>query len=516
MASSAYQAVAFVQDYSLTLIVFIAALTPIYLCYKIPIRPRFSSLRGLPCAPQKPLLQRLFIEPNSLDFVQWAETVPNDGMIRYFGLLNGERVLLTTTDGTRVVHSGDTKTYSRPPAAKAILCRLTGGGIFAAEGSEHASQRKEMQPGFKHRQLKDMYPTFWKKTVELLDSLDSFCGKSAKLIEVDDWVSRGTLDAIALAGFGFDFNSIEEPQSELVRNYRTAFLPSGSAALIKILAQIVPIRILFNLPMKRNRDAKACIQTIRCATREVIKKRESESTAEKEAHKDILSVLLASPKFATTEDMVSQCMAVLAAGHEASALALGWTLYELSKDPERQQRLREEIRTNMPSPGSDTPIDPAKVDSMEYLEAVVKESLRFWGPVPRQTRVSPEKTVVCGQAIPARTPLVVSLYLMNRSKENWGPTAGEFIPERWLGSAEAKAYGGSKDRYCFSTFSHGARSCIGQKFAHYEILIFLAGLVGKFEWSPGPEKTVEADHWTTVMLKTNGILRLTAKPLDLW
>ena len=119
--------------------------------------------------------------------------------------------------------------------------------------------------------------------------------------------------------------------------------------------------------------------------------------------------------------------------------------------------------------------------------------------------------------IPPNTPLAVSFYAMNRSTRNWGPDAAKFVPERWLGSNEAKAYGGSRDRFSFSTFSHGARSCIGQKFAHYEILVFLAGLVGRFDWSFVADKgEVVADHDSTVMLKVSGGLQLSARAVKGW
>ena len=45
------------------------------------------------------------------------------------------------------------------------------------------------------------------------------------VLEIDEWASRGTLDAIALAGFGFDYDSITKPHSELIVKYRQAFLP---------------------------------------------------------------------------------------------------------------------------------------------------------------------------------------------------------------------------------------------------------------------------------------------------
>ncbi|KAM0704998.1 hypothetical protein Q7P35_007785 [Cladosporium inversicolor] len=511
------------QTYAWQFALLFAVLLPCFAAHRIFLAPFFSANRHLPTVQQGHVLKRLFKEPNSIDFLQWIEQIPNDGLIRFHGVLNGERLLITTTEGTKVVHDGDTKDFHRPPAAKAILTRLTGGAIFAAEGREHVAHRREMTPAFKHRHLKELYPTFWSKTVELVQSLQQHCRATSgnAVIEIDDWVSRGTLDAIALAGFGFDFNSIAKPYSELVRKYRQAFLPGKSAARIRILANIVPIKLLFRLPMKRNRDAKACIKVIRSATYEVVQERQAQP-AEKQDRQDILTVMLESPLFKDNTDlMVSQCMAFLAAGHEASALALGWTLYELSLDRQRQDKLREEIRSNLPAPGSGVQIEASQVDRLEYLGAVVQESLRKWGPVPRQTRVSPQAMTVSNHVVPRNTPLVVSFYAMNRMQENWGSDAADFKPERWLGSGEAKALGGAKDRFCFSTFSHGARSCIGQRFAHYEVLVFLAGLVGAFEWSfvdkEGlPKGMVDADHDSTVMLKVADGLQLAVKAIDGW
>jgi cytochrome P450 len=128
---------------------------------------------------------------------------------------------------------------------------------------------------------------------------------------------------------------------------------------------------------------------------------------------------------------------------------------------------------------------------------------------------------VLGTVIPAKTPLAVSFYAMNRCTRNWGPDAVQFRPERWLGSDAAKSFGGSRDRFSFSTFSHGPRHCIGQKFAHYEILVFLAGLVGRFHWTfvdqeELPSGEIVPDHDSTVMLKVSGGLRLHAKAIDGW
>ena len=162
-----------------------------------------------------------------------------------------------------------------------------------------------------------------------------------------------------------------------------------------------------------------------------------------------------------------------------------------------------------------------QIDNLPFLEAVIQESLRFWSVVPRQTRLPIRPVTIAGEAIPPGTLLVNSFYATNRATKNWGPDAATFRPERWLGSSEAKAYGGAKDRSAFSTFSHGAKSCIGYKFAHFEMLVFLAGLVGSFEWEfvdkPGlPPGVVKADHDSTIMLKLDGGLQLKATPVEGW
>ena len=134
--------------------------------------------------------------------------------------------------------------------------------------------------------------------MKLLRSVQQHCEQSqeSKIIDVDEWISRGTLDAIALVGFVFDFNYIAEPHSELVVKYRQAFLSGKSAAHVRALAYVVPIELLFRLPMKRNRDAEACIKAISSATYEVVEKRQAEPE-EKQDGQDILAVMLKSPLF---------------------------------------------------------------------------------------------------------------------------------------------------------------------------------------------------------------------------
>ena len=67
-------------------------------------------------------------------------------------------------------------------------------------------------------------------------------------IDVNSWASRTTLDIIGVAGMGQDFNSIVQPNNELIRTYKTIFSPSRVGQIFAVLRLIIPSKILSSLP----------------------------------------------------------------------------------------------------------------------------------------------------------------------------------------------------------------------------------------------------------------------------
>lgn len=68
---------------------------------------------------------------------------------------------------------------------------------------------------------------------------------------------------------------------------------------------------------------------------------------------------------------------LLLAGHETTANSFGWTIVELSKSPEAQIRLREEIRATEREikARGDAEFTAQDFESMPYLTSVVKVSM---------------------------------------------------------------------------------------------------------------------------------------------
>ena len=337
-------------------------------------------------------------------------------------------------------------------------------------------------PAFAFRHVKDLYPIFWSKAREMTNAISASIKENpaSASLQMSGWASRATLDIIGVAGMGQDFNAIKDPSDELYQTYRNIFSPGKVARVLQVFAIVAPNWLVRALPLKRNEEVKEAIGTIRKVARNLIRNKREQLEKGGRTDVDILSVAIESGGF-TDENLVDQLMTFLAAGHETTASAMTWASYLLCKHPDVQQRLRDEIRSALPSmTTSDEGITSQDIDKLPYLNAVLNETFRVFPPVPLTLRSAAHDTTICGHFIPAGTTIAICPWAINTSKALWGDDAREFKPERWLGPGRANT-GGADSNYAITTFLHGPRSCIGKDFAKAEFACLVAALVGRFE-----------------------------------
>ncbi|KAF4622816.1 hypothetical protein G7Y89_g14209 [Cudoniella acicularis] len=445
----------------------------------------------------------IFSNTTGVPMANWLNTIPNDGLIAYRGLLNIERVLLTSPKALSEVLTLRSYDFIKPTQVVSTLGRILGVGVLLAEGDEHKFQRKHLMPAFAFRHIKDLYPIFWGKARENVHKIEEFVvaggvkkenipnnvpeavdgDKSVAVVEVGSWAQRATLDIIGLAGMGKDFGAVEDDNTLLSRTYRSIFKPTRQAIILGILSVFFPSWLVSRLPVKRNDDIAAAAGTIRKVCREMIEEKKKKLEKKELTDVDILSVALESGAF-TSENLVDQMMTFLAAGHETTASSMTWALYMLCLHPDVQTRLRAEIREHLPSLDTDTDVTSQQIDHMPYLNAVCSEVLRYYPPVPLTPRITANDTTILGKRIPKGTRVMLVPYAVNRSRELWGPDADKFNPDRWMPSENnpQSANGGAPSNYAFLTFLHGPRGCIGQGFAKSEFACLLAAWVGRFEF----------------------------------
>lgn len=221
-----------------------------------------------------------------------------------------------------------------------------------------------------------------------------------------------------------------------------------------------------------------------------------------EEHTDILSMLLAArydDGTAMSETAIrDELMTLLAAGHETSATVLPWAFHFLTTHPEAQRRAADESRAAL---GAGVP-DPAAFQKLDYVDAVVKETMRRRPVIAGIGRILTEAHTIGGLEVPKGTLVSPSIYLAHHEAESW-PEPRRFDPTRFLGPQQPSPY-------AYLPFGGGARRCIGLAFAHYEMRIVIASILARFHVHPvrgiaiTPERrgvTIAPSHGMPVILE---------------
>jgi cytochrome P450 len=164
----------------------------------------------------------------------------------------------------------------------------------------------------------------------------------------------------------------------------------------------------------------------------------------------------------TDQELRDHLMTLLLAGHDTTAIALGWAFEQILSHPEALARIREEVANE------ETP----------YLDAAIKESHRLRPVVPLVIRLLKKPFVAGGREYPAGVHLAPCMLLAHRDPANYADPEA-FRPERFLDKAP--------DPNAWFPFGGGRRRCLGMAFALHEMRVVLATILSraKLELEPG-------------------------------
>ncbi|BBX75253.1 cytochrome P450 [Mycobacterium shinjukuense] len=208
------------------------------------------------------------------------------------------------------------------------------------------------------------------------------------------------------------------------------------------------------------------------------------------ARADVLSRLLQTRDTSTTAltdaELRDQLITLLLAGHETTAAALSWTLWELAQAPDIQGQ-----------------VVSAAVDGDDaFLEAVLKEGMRRHTVIASTARKLTTPTEIGGWRLPAGTVVNTSILLAHANEEAH-PNPTEFRPSRFLD--------GSVAPNTWLPFGGGVRRCLGVGFALTEGVVILREIFRRFTITaagPNSRETPLVRNITTVP-KHGAQLRLT-------
>lgn len=172
-------------------------------------------------------------------------------------------------------------------------------------------------------------------------------------------------------------------------------------------------------------------------------------------------------------DIVNHMIFLLMAAHDTSAIAISMLVYELGRNIDWQNALREEALAR----GAED-IDLADTEVHPLLDAAFKEILRMYAPAGTLFRQAIEDTEVVGHYVPRGSQVAINVYASMRLSD-WWPDPDRFDPGRFLAGADAALV----HRYAFAPFGGGVHKCIGQQFADMSVKLIIDQLLRHFDWS---------------------------------
>lgn len=167
-----------------------------------------------------------------------------------------------------------------------------------------------------------------------------------------------------------------------------------------------------------------------------------------------------------------QLLTMFIAGHDTSTALLAWALYLLGSHPQAMAHARAEVDAVM---GTANPTYES-VEQLDYLDRVVKETLRLYPPIHLGTRRALADLTFDGYGIPAGDRVVYSIYLTHRDPQQW-PAPDRFDPDRFLVTRGQRTV----EPYAYVPFGGGPRNCIGAVYGQVEAKVVLARLLQRVE-----------------------------------
>ncbi|KAL1492263.1 hypothetical protein ABEB36_012738 [Hypothenemus hampei] len=378
--------------------------------------------------------------------------------------------------------------------------------LFNIRNPEWKSLRQKLTPTLTSGKMKIMFDGVLKCSNYMIDSLqkDAQIGSDINIREV---LAAFTTDVIGNVAFGVDCNSFDESQNEFRKNGRLLFRTSFTKSLKRFILSYFP-NFFHLLQLKLTPAALDFFVNV--------VKQAMEFRSKNNVHRnDFLQLLIDmnqekkdGEKPFSFEQIVANTILFFIAGFDTSSTAMNFTLYELSRNPEIQEKARQEINKVLLK--YDGQVTYESLQEMSYLQQCIDEAMRKFPSLITLARICTKDYQLRNTniIIEKGTSVVISTLGLGMDPEYF-PDPEKFDPERF--TAEAKA---SRHPYIHLPFGEGPRNCIGLRFGIMQTKIGLVKILTNFRISVSPSTkmplTIDERFF---LLKSKETLHLKAESL---
>jgi cytochrome P450 len=374
-------------------------------------------------------------------------------------------------DGTGM-HAGE--------MAKPLAVFLGSSSVLLLDGPEHMRHRKLLLPPFRGERMQSYAETMIGETHAVIDTW-----RDGEPFTFHEQAQSITLRVILETVFGFRAGPKRDAFEKQIK--RVLDLAAWPPLLLPMMQVDLGPWSPWGKWLRESRKVDKLLFA------EMKERRRAADTT----RNDVMSLLLSARDDhgapMTDEELRDELVTLLVAGHETTATSLAWALSRIAARPDVERRLRAELETA-------GPLTPESVSKLEYLDAVIRESLRLDPVIPVVGRMLKAPTRIGGWDLPAGTGVLCSIYLAHRRTETYG-NPRDFDPERFrdrkFSPSELFPFGG------------GVRRCLGMSFAVYEMKMVLATMLSRAKLSLADHRPIVPVR-RGVTLAPSGGLRIVA------
>lgn len=390
-----------------------------------------------------------------------------------------------------------------------------GQSLLISNGEEWLRRRRLLTPAFHFDILKGYVGMFNTSTNTMHSIWRRLVAEGSTNVELFDHVTRMTLDTLLKCAFSYNSNC-QESSSE----YMSAIVEL-SDLIIERRQNILHHWDWVYWRTRQGKQFKQALSVVHRFTRDVVQKRrariyhqgetEADSTTAAQSKKDFVDLLLLSKdengQGLTDEEIQAEANTFMFAGHDTTASAICWTLYNLARHAHYQDQCRQEVMEVMQGRHG---LEWEDLSNLSFTTMCIRESLRLHSPVQAVTRrYTQDMALPGGRTVPQGAICLVSIYGTHHNPTVW-TNPHEFDPLRFdLSNTKGRA------PHAFLPFSSGPRNCIGQKFALAELRVVVALTLLRFRLTPGvnPKLGSGVRRLPQLVLRAEGGLWLQLEPL---
>jgi len=341
-----------------------------------------------------------------------------------------------------------------------------GKGLLTADGDYWRQQRRLIQPGFHKKKLEALSNIMTSDIQNFSKQLENKADKT-KPVKLAQLMMELTIKVVLNSLFS---NSIADHQIERFDEIMTALqhyvvmkvrMP-GSSGIFKLTG--------------RSNKIKKMVAEIDDIIYKIIDERKNDQNTQN-TFDDLLDMLLQTKYEDTGKGMSHQqlrdeCMIMLLAGHETSAITLTWTFYLLNQHPEIEQKVLAEIREVV----GNRPPEFNDLMALSYTKQVIQEAMRIYPPAWILDREAIDENKMGNYKVKKGQVVTAFIYGLHHNPAYW-ENPETFMPERFA-TEQIKA----RHPFSYMPFGGGPRLCIGNNFAYMEMQLALAILLPKFKF----------------------------------